>query len=999
MAPQMKGLTQFIVDLRNSHDVEEERKRINVEINNIHTKFAGGLNSYQKKKYVCKLIYIHLLGYTEEVKFGFEQSLDMIRLPDYLEKLLGYLLVSVLFTRNGESLSEFFGDLLDQVHMELVRDLRCNSEDINCLALQFIASNFNAMAASESGVNEPVISNGDPSFPLWQELLDMVYSLCVSPITHTTTKTRAVAALNVMLRLSPQVIVSNDNWVPRLLSLVDDTNLSIVLSVVPLVRTLIDVNPQYAKSIVPSIANKLSALVVDEDCPQEYFYYDIPAPWLTINLIQLVEQLFLPVEHLNVVPLSIAVLDYQTVSKLRQVVARSIQNASKSVNGQPKRNAQSAVLFQAVSLATFLDASQEAIEGAIHALLVLLDSSETNTRYLVLDALIKLSARTNYTALFQDTLESIFKCLQDKDVSVRRKTIDLLYTISDPTTYTRIIFKLLDYYPIAESSLKTDIAVKVAVLAEQFATDSIWYVSTMLRLLALGGQSTKESGLTHSSSGEVWERIVQIVVNNEDLHTKAAKYIMNLLRKNEGSLSENLVKVAAFVLGEFGYKLVEKEEALTQFSASKQFQTLYEAYFRVSLGTRPLILTSWLKFIYRFPTEDFVPEILDLFEAESQSLDLEIQTRAHEYLKVASYLVSGNEEDRKFATSLVRCMPPFENKKNSLLNHLGSVKVVNGRSSSTVNVLKIPNHTVQVNDVKSSGPKLERSTSPNSGFSDSELYDETTNSPFGDSQQHAIPQLSPNWYSGYHRMLQYDAGIFYEDQLVKLTYRTVKDGPNIHIKFTIINNSAKTTNTSITAFTVREIYNASKSGNPSYLISLSEVPDLTIPQKSTMTIAIRVRDIVENNESPVLSLSYKCSGSFNTVNLKIPIVLIKTLTGTMLSSLDEFKRRWLQIGELLGTVDGERLGKVLAQYRLTSSNVVRILQRMGFAIIHNTLDTDEGVLVMGAGILHTMKSNYGVLVTVKSLDQVGRLFDIVVRSTGGGIPGVIYETLEEVFQS
>lgn len=989
MAPQMKGLTQFIVDLRNSHDVEEERRRINVEIDNIQQKFTAGLNSYQRKKYVCKLIYMHLLGFTKEVQFGLDQLLELVRSADYSEKQLGYLSVLVLISRETGTLSDFISDLLDHIQLELMLDLRSNSEEVNCLALQFIALNFNFYPQSDSANSEPLVSDGHPDSHTWRELLDLVYSLCVSPIARPITKKRALAALNVMARLYPQIILANDNWVPRLLTLVDETDLGVVMASVPLVRTLTDILPHYAKSIVPSITNRLYTLVVDQSCPEEYFYYEVPAPWLIINLIQLIEQYFLPLEHSNAPQLTTAALDSHTVGRLRQVVSHSIQIASKPVMGQQSRNSQSAVLFQAVSLATFLDASPEAIDGAIQALLVLLESLETNTRYLVLDALVKLLARTKYTLYFKDNLNKLFKYLHDKDSSVRKKTVDLLFTICDPMTFTQIISKLLDYYPLADSALKTEVAVKIAVLAEQFATDSIWYVSTMLRLLALGGLSSKSS----ETGGEVWERITQIVVNNEELHIQASKYVMNLLRKTEDrSLPENLVKAAAFVLGEFGYKLVEKDDN-SQFSAVSQFQVLYEAYFRVPLSTRPLMLTTFLKFIYRFPTEEFVPDILDLFEAEVQSLDLEIQTRAFEYLKVASFLVSGDHVQKSFAESLVQAMPPFESKKNALMNQLGSVKLVSGKSNSTINVSKVPTHTVTETAYKKP-PVPGRSSLPNSGLSDG--LDEEED-PFGDVRQ--LPQLSPNWYPGYHRMLQYDAGIFYEDQLVKITYRTTKDGHNIHIKFTVINNAAKTANTAITAFTVREIHNGGKRENPSYVASLTVVPELTIQQKTTMDVEVKVRDVVENDESPVISITYKCSGSFNTLNLKIPIVLIKTLSGTSMSSLEDFKKRWLQIGELLGSVDGEKRGTLSAQYKHVSSNIVRVLQRVGFAIVHSSSDSDDGVLVMGAGILHTMKLNFGVLLTMKSLDQSGRLFDLTVRSTGGGVSEVIHETLSEVFET
>ena len=48
---------------------DDEEKRVNKELANVRSKFKeAGLNSYQKKKYICKLMYIFLLGY--DVDFG-----------------------------------------------------------------------------------------------------------------------------------------------------------------------------------------------------------------------------------------------------------------------------------------------------------------------------------------------------------------------------------------------------------------------------------------------------------------------------------------------------------------------------------------------------------------------------------------------------------------------------------------------------------------------------------------------------------------------------------------------------------------------------------------------------------------------------------------------------------------------------------------------------------------------------------------------------------------
>ncbi|CAG8835740.1 10639_t:CDS:2, partial [Racocetra persica] len=64
MSSSMRGLTVFIADIRNCRVRELEEKRINKEMANIH----GNLKGYQKKKYVCKLLYMYILGW--DIDFG-----------------------------------------------------------------------------------------------------------------------------------------------------------------------------------------------------------------------------------------------------------------------------------------------------------------------------------------------------------------------------------------------------------------------------------------------------------------------------------------------------------------------------------------------------------------------------------------------------------------------------------------------------------------------------------------------------------------------------------------------------------------------------------------------------------------------------------------------------------------------------------------------------------------------------------------------------------------
>lgn len=968
MAPQMKGLTQFIMDLRAAQDATEERKRINVEISNIRSKFESSLTSYQQRKYVCKLIYIHLLGLTKEVAFGLEQAYDLVRSKDYLEKQLGYLLISILLNRSGVSQLTFAQDLIERIHLDLIRDLRVDSDDINALALQFIASNFNFSLVDQD--SSLVISNADPTIELWQEISQLIYGLCMSPTTSKLVRKKASAALLVILSLVPSELVANDNWIPRLLSLIDDPDLSLILSAVPLASFLTDYKHSYAKAIMPSVAQRLHSLVVDAKCPQEDYYYDMPLPWLVVKLLQLAERYFIRSGGSDS-------LDANTIQKIRLVVSKSIQNALVPRQAQTSRNAHSAVLFQAVSIATYLDASNEALSGAVNALVQLVESLETNTRYLALDTLVKLVARSDAKIPFVEHLNKIYSSLHNKDISVRRKGIDLLYIVCDESVYTQIVNQLLDYYPSAESILQSDIGVKVALIAERFATDLTWYVSTMLRLLSLNasGVST-ELGAT---GGEIWERVVQVTVNNEELTIKACKYIVNLLGKSrDTTFADSLIKASAFILGEFGYKLANANDVdKEQFGVNTQFRILYNAYFTATLQTRPLILSSFLKFINRFPEADFVPDIMDILEAETLSLDLEIQKRANECLKIATLLVGGNEEDIAFARSLLAPLPPFERKQNQLLRQLGSIALVNRRSSSF-------------------NKSVVRSASSNGSAQGGMSVPTQEKDPFrSENEKSRTLPLSSNWYGGYHRMLQYDAGIFYEDLFVKITYKVHRSGPAYTVGLTIINNAARTAGVPLNAFTVHDL---EYENDGTYVATITKNPDLTISDKTSMEIETKICDLVKSNSGPILVINYKCSGSFNYLRLKIPVALLKSLTGTTMSSIDDFKKRWVQIGTSLGTENGEFEGFLTAPHKYNCPFLASSLQRVGFAIVQKTPDNpDAKILITAASILRTLKSNYGVLLLLRSTDLEAKKFQLTVRSTSGGLSALMFQLIREIF--
>lgn len=60
---------------------------------------------------------------------------------------------------------------------------------------------------------------------------------------------------------------------------------------------------------------------------------------------------------------------------------------------------------------------------------------------------------------------------------------------------------------------------KVAILAEKYAGDYTWYVDVILNLIRIAGDYVSE---------EVWYRVIQIVVNREDVQGYAAKTVFEV---------------------------------------------------------------------------------------------------------------------------------------------------------------------------------------------------------------------------------------------------------------------------------------------------------------------------------------------------------------------------------------------------------------------------------------------------------------------------------------
>ncbi len=130
-------------------------------------------------------------------------------------------------------------------------------------------------------------------------------------------------------------------------------------------------------------------------------------------------------------------------------------------------------------------------------------------------------------------------CLKDADVSVRRQALDLVFAMCDASNAHDIVGELTTNLATADAAIREEMVLKIAVLAERYATDLRWYVDTVLQLIYLAGDYVAD---------DVWHRVVQMVTGHKDLQQYAAETCFKALEA--ARVHETAVCVGGYVLGE-----------------------------------------------------------------------------------------------------------------------------------------------------------------------------------------------------------------------------------------------------------------------------------------------------------------------------------------------------------------------------------------------------------------------------------------------------------------
>ena len=149
-------------------------------------------------------------------------------------------------------------------------------------------------------------------------------------------------------------------------------------------------------------------------------------------------------------------------------------------------------MVEAVGLVMVLDRDLDLVDQTAIQLGRFISAKEPNTKYLGLENMGRMSAIPQVAAAVKRNQQEIADSLHDADISIRRRALDLLFGMCDPSNAQDIVQQLLDYLVVADFAIREELVLKIAILAEKFApavqqTQQHWYIDVMLTLVDKAG--------------------------------------------------------------------------------------------------------------------------------------------------------------------------------------------------------------------------------------------------------------------------------------------------------------------------------------------------------------------------------------------------------------------------------------------------------------------------------------------------------------------------------
>jgi len=350
---------------------------------------------------------------------------------------------------------------------------------------------------------------------------------------------KAVCALHRLYQMDKS---SLSDHIEKIRLMICDRDPSVMGASLPLLYDLIKEDPSSFKDIVPSLVSIIKQ-VVEHRLPKEFDYHRVPAPWVQMQLLKI---------------LAILGRGDQTSSEgMYEVLVDVMRRADTGIN------VGYAIVYEAVTTVITIYPNPLLLEAAATAISRFIRSDSNNLKYIGVKGLAAIVK--DYPKYAADHQMAVIDCLEDPDETLKRKTLDLVFRMTNSVNVEFIVEKLLSFLSTAtDDHFRADLVGQITQCAERFAPSHAWYVRTMVRLFELAGDKVKMSvaqtlmqliaegtGEDNDDDEDQNDDDEKANESDEALRREAVEDFLELLDKP--IISEILSQTMVWILGEYGY--------------------------------------------------------------------------------------------------------------------------------------------------------------------------------------------------------------------------------------------------------------------------------------------------------------------------------------------------------------------------------------------------------------------------------------------------------------
>lgn len=487
-----KEFFELVKSIGESRSKQEEDKIIVAETCMLKQHLSkANISPRKMKEYMIRAVYVEMLGH--DASFAYIHAVKLTTEKNLLAKRIGYLTCNLFLHKDHE--------LMLLLINTMQRDLSSPNHLEVCAAL-------NSVCRLVSSEMIPALS------PLVFKLLTHAQELV---------RKKAIVAVCRFFKLVPETVTEQKELIRKALC---DPDPSVMGASLHIFFEFARANPTSCKDLVPSFVSILKQ-ITEHRLPRDFDYHRMPAPWLQVKLLSILGLL--------------GTADQKASEQMYEIIEECMRRADSGVN------VGNAIIYECVKCIAKIYPEHSLLALGASNISRFIASESHNLKYLGVTGLAQIvQINPSYATEHQ---MAVVDCLEDPDETLKRKTLDLLYRMTNPQNIAVVVEKLTFHLRTSvDVHLRRELVQRITSLAERFAPDNEWYVITMNTMFELGGDLVPQE-----TAYNLMRLVAEGTGEDETADQEFRRFVVNTYLKllEKVSLSDVLVQVIAWVLGEY----------------------------------------------------------------------------------------------------------------------------------------------------------------------------------------------------------------------------------------------------------------------------------------------------------------------------------------------------------------------------------------------------------------------------------------------------------------